>query len=162
MEKDAIIKAGIEVLRSKIKQNEEILNATQRDVNEAPSAMESHSDTSRYQFAILAQNQGAIINKFTEALYELEKFLENLPAQENKEIGYGSVVEIETDGKVSNYMLIPCEGLGGIEVQSDDKTYTLLSSDSPMATALKQKKVGDKFSLATGTKTKELRILSVA
>lgn len=90
----------------------------------APSAMESHSDTSR------SQNE-----KLVTALELQLKELESV--KHDVQLIY---FEIKTNSGLKMFMIVPM-GLGGVEI---DKVR-LLSSDSPLGGILTSKRIGNKF-----------------
>jgi hypothetical protein len=91
----------------------------------APSATESHSDTTRSQnerliFALEAQ------------FNEIEKVLKNISSL--------PLFILKINSKICKFILVP-EGVGGEEIGG----IRLLSEKSPLGLELKNKKIGEKF-----------------
>jgi len=156
-----IIQAGIDSLKSNLNKDEEALEQTNTAINDAPSAMQSGSDTTRYQLSAVAKNQGQMMEKLQKAISTLESFLTKAPQSQSESIGECSIVSLKIDGKLGNYVILPCDDIGGIEIQEGDKSFLLMSSNSPMAIALKGKMVNDDFLLTIGKKEKRVQILGL-
>lgn len=105
------------------------LNSAKKARDEAPSAMESHSDTSR------AQNE-KLVDALEQQLKEVETATEKLILVPDK----FRYLEISLGGETKKFILVP-EGLGGKEVGD----IRLLSDNTPLGGVLKDKQMGDKF-----------------
>ena len=95
--------------------------------NSSPSAMESHSDTGRYQndkLIIALEEQLVGITRYEKDISSLKLIY----------------IEVKTSDLVKKFLLTP-QGLGGDEIDG----VRLLSSDTPLGTLLNGKKQGDKF-----------------
>ena len=97
--------------------------------NNAPGAMESHSDTSRSQYEKLV---GALEQQLSDLEETAKEF--NL---KNKSL---PLFEISFNGEKKKFILVP-EGLGGEETDG----VRLLAENSPLGLQLAGKKVGNKF-----------------
>lgn len=91
----------------------------------APSAMESHSDTTRSE-------KEKLINALQEELDKLDSLSEN--------ISDWKIYEIKLGGEIMSVCMVP-DGLGGEKI--DD--IRLLSFNSPLGKEISGKKVGDKI-----------------
>lgn len=95
----------------------------------APGAMESHSDTSRSQY-----------EKLVAALEQQLKDLEETAKKINLSNKSFPLMEIGFNGEKRKFILVP-EGLGGEETAE----IRLLSENSPLGLQLAGKNIGDKF-----------------
>lgn len=104
--------------------------------DDAPSAMESHSDTTRNQ-------NERLVHALESELSQLENLTKNFLGLSGKVEPYAQLwrlVEVEVGGDVMKVCLVP-EGLGGEKV----KGVSLLSQPSPLGKIIKNKKKGDEF-----------------
>lgn len=161
MKKKKILEAVLNSLCFAIEQNQEILAKTHQSINDAPSAMQSGSDTSRFQLSSLAESQSLVIDKLVEAKHQVEILREALGSESATEIKSGSVIEVEVDGKVLLYLILPHEGIGGMEVEWDGCIYVMISVSSPFINALKGHHKGDELSITIGDRIKKVRVLDV-
>ena len=97
--------------------------------NNAPGAMESHSDTTRSQS-----------DKFVSALEQQLEELEETTQKINSAKKSFPLIEVSLSGEKKKFVLVP-EGLGGEEVDG----VRLLSKDSLLGLQLAGKNVGDRF-----------------
>lgn len=156
-----IIRDAVRILESDLKKSEGLLAQTNVSINEAPSAMQSGSDTTRYQLAAVAKNQDQMMDKLRVAIRKLQSFLSRPQKVPSDVVEEGSAVCVQVDDVSKHYIVLPCDDVGGIEIQEGDETFLLLSSNSPMSTSLKGKKIGDSFSLTIGRKEKRIVILNI-
>jgi len=116
----------LRVLDKKIKRIEDAISSAKKARDMAPSAMESHSDTTRSEKEKL--------------IYALEKELDILSNIKENDLII-KTYEIKLNDNLMGVCLIP-EGLGG-ETIGDLK---LISELSPLGKLIKNKKIGDEFS----------------
>lgn len=162
MNKKLLIAEIIKKLEIEKLQIEMSLKTTLQAAVEAPSAMQSHSDTRKSQMHALADN-------FRNLLVEKERAisaLRNLPEsqlQQSEVVQISSVVEVQESGdKQSFYFVLP-EG-GGIEIKNKKQCIVVVTSRAPFATVLIGKKKGDsiKFQISSDSgKNREMTILNV-
>ncbi len=103
----------------------------------APSAMESHHDTTRNQ----TEKFVAALEK---KLHHLENIISNLPNPQDiassKTVALWSYVELNLNGKEMKLIIVP-EGLGG--KKEDDINF--ISENTPLGNVLINKKVENSF-----------------
>lgn len=162
MDKKTLITEVIKELEIQKLQIEEGLKTTLKSAAEAPSAMQSHSDTTRSQMHRLAEE---LRNSLTEKERAISA-LRNLPEeqlQRSEVVQIGSVVEVQESGdKRSFYFILP-EG-GGTEVKNEKQRIVVITSRTPLAAVLFGKKKGNiaKFQIPTASKKdREMTILNV-
>jgi len=153
MDKEEIIKRFIEKSQRRAKEIEEVLASTRKDIVSAPGAMQSHSDTSRYQLGRLATNT-------QEALHQTKKllgFLTNLETKEKHPITQiGSIVRTKEN---EVFFIVPYTTTDPIT--TDEGKINMVLDDSPIGKALIGKREGEKVKIITPSKTKILIIASI-
>jgi len=151
-------KSVINLFIKRLKESREVLREnyeTHKQASvEAPGAMQSHSDTSKFRFGQLAE---AVFSKLIE-LDRLIEFLEQLAPPSENLIEVGSLVQVKQDGK-SQYLLLVPEGAGGQRFEVENSTVQAVSITSPIGQALVNKTVGAEMELRlpAGT-TKNIKI----
>lgn len=114
-----------------------ILEHTKRASQEAPSAMESHSDTTREVMGRLAESQTKLIVQTEKIIHHLDKLSGGAP---DARIAEGSIVELTT-GQNKLFYLLTSMG-GGLSVDSGKDTVRTLNTDSAIGKSLMGKKPG--------------------
>jgi len=129
----------LELLRKEIKSNlkktQEVLRQTRKDRDDSPSAMESHSDTSRSKL-----ERDATLHELR--IKKLKAFLETVPEKTRaaKKVGMWNLVEVEVPTGLMRIVIVP-EGLGGIFL--DD--VRCISDKTSLGAAIVGKKQKDSF-----------------
>ena len=116
----------LDILDKKIKGIEDAISSAKIARDMAPSAMESHSDTTRSEKEKL--------------IYALESELNSLNKIKEKDLVL-TVYKIKLDSSFMRICLVP-EGLGGETVRD----VKLISKLSPLGKLIKNKNLGDEFS----------------
>lgn len=122
---------------------------------DAPSAMQSHSDTSRFQFNTLAENIDIQIQKLDEAVV-LIKELEGKSVKTE----IGAFVAIKENNEKEHFYLVP-EGVGGFEIRWGRLVIKVLAINSPIGKYLFGKKIGDKITMNLPARKREIEILEI-
>ncbi|MBU1178972.1 hypothetical protein KKB69_01370 [Patescibacteria group bacterium] len=146
MNKEKIIKLAIEKLSSKLKELEEQIQKTEQQRREAPSAMQSWSDTTRFQTEKIIDDLDAEKGR----MIEHADFLKSLVMGEKTKIEPGALVEISRDGQSSFYFISLFPDL---ELELDGSFIKFVSVNAPLTKQLLNKKPGDVI--------EEIKILSV-
>lgn len=111
------------------------IDGAKSERDNAPSAMESHSDQTRS----VAEQLHASLEREYRSCAKLKGIVKRLPIFHNQ-ADLNTIVTVSTLGVSREYLLVP-EGLGGIKVG----TTFLLSEKSPLAQALIGHSSGYKF-----------------
>ncbi len=158
-DKAALIDQVIDTLERDKASAEAGLASARQGAKEAPSAMESHSDTTRSQMQHLAENLEKDIQEKENGITELEDLKTSI-GPNNGSVNIGSVVGIADDaGRRFVYFVLPAGG--GVKVADGNKKITVLSATAPLAKAIIGKRAGGTATLATGPKIRQLKILSI-
>ncbi len=152
MNKDALLAAAQDGLRQRIEESKVQLAQILRRANEAPGAMESHSDTDKNLYGRQAGGQQDAIGAM-EVEYALMETLA-LPRSIVAEIG--SLVTTKDERGESRYFILP--GGGGIKVSEGDYEVVVVTPATPLGSILLGKKVGE--IVAVGSRI--LTILEIA
>ncbi len=79
-----------------------------------------------------------------------------LPIFIGKPIGVGALIEVKQGGAAMLFFLLPCGG--GIEVTVEGREITVITPESPVGSALLEKKQGDTYSFRAGSTGKILNV----
>lgn len=159
MNKQKLLECVIDTLTQGEKSVKQSLETTRQAAIEAPGAMQSHSDTTKWQ---MNQRAGAIEQSLFEtkqALGALKRLRDHSPA-----ITKGSVyaiIEVKNlgDGSWAKYFLLPAGGGNTYEVEGEQ--ITILNIGAPMARALIGVVAGDEVEVKIQEKTRQFKVVSV-
>lgn len=132
------------------------VEAYKKASNEAPGAMESHSDTSKFQFNLMSDKIAEKVSGFDKLL----KYKFDDGAELRGVTGIGSLIQIKEGEREIYYFIVP-KGGGGVELLADNATITAISVDSPLGNSLLNKKVGDIVDFVVGLKNRRLEVVSI-
>lgn len=160
MEKDYLKKELIKRYRVRLNETMESLASANRDINEAPGAMQSGSDTTKYQMTSVANDLTRIAETLSGSIISIEGLKKNTL---DIIIRAGSIVTIRRDDKpsVDLYFILPNEAVGGEKIEIDGKFYFCINLQSPLGLSLLNKIKGDNVEIKTGNETSILHIISV-
>lgn len=149
----------INSLTGNVQSLEKSLEETNNAINDAPGAMQSHSDTTRSQLTVLENTtKQALIEKATE-LESLKGFVvKDYPNMEESRLG--SIVKVKKgDNSIENYFLLPAGS--GVKVEHEGEKVICITPTSPLGKELIGKKKGQKFSWNLGLKKTDMEILDM-
>jgi transcription elongation GreA/GreB family factor len=127
-------------LRSRLERLARAARAAHAAATDPGSKAESKYDTRSLEESYLATGQARQVQELAETLRIFEN-LRPVDFSESDEIGSGALVEVERGAEKMFFLLVPAAG--GMEIFSEGKEITLLSSESPLYQALVGKRVGD-------------------
>jgi len=136
MDKEKIIKLAIEKLGDKLRLQEEQIQKTEQQRREAPSAMQSWSDTTRFQTEKIIEELEAGKGRIIEHL----NFLKSLAADKKTKVELGALAEISRSGQSNLYFISLFTDL---ELEFEGRFIKFISIDAPLAKQLLDKKLGD-------------------
>lgn len=158
MQKNILIKKILQKIDDEITDLEEGASSNHKASVEAPGAMQSHSDTSKFQNKVAEENIMQMIAKKKAERDAIEK----CETPENiRNMCVGAFVVVD-DGEVEKrYILLP--GGAGIEIWDDESldSYMTVTPDVPIGKALLGKGEGNKAVFKIGSKEKRLLIKKV-
>lgn len=156
MDKEEIIKLAVDELSLKINSIDKFIEKAEKEKQEAPSAMQSWSDTSRFQAGAMVEE----MEKEKGRLLKHLNFLETLPAENKKKVELGSLVEVKDleNGKASFYFV---SLFADAKIKYRSQTISFVSKDSPIIKLLLNKKINDKIKIEIGSNIREVEIKSI-
>lgn len=146
------------VLENLVKIREDLVKSRREykeAAKDAPSAMQSHSDTSRFQFNTLAENIDIQIQKLDEAVALIKE-----SGEKSVKTEIGAFVAIKENNRKKYFYLVP-EGAGGFEVKRDRSIIRALAINSPIGKYFFGKKIGDKIMMNLPAGKREIEILEI-
>lgn len=156
MDKQNVVRRVLEKIAEMREQIQENLAANKKAAAEAPGAMQSHSDTSKFQFGKLAEAD-------TKRLYELDAVLEKvrgLGAGLHEVIERGALATVKERGALSCIFFVP-EGIGGLNVDADGANVQSVSESSPVGKMLAGKRKGEVARGVIAGREREVEIVDV-
>ena len=159
MNKQKLLQCAIETLIQKKKNAEQSLETTRQAAIDAPGAMQSHSDTTKWQMSRRAEAIEQSIFETQQALGVLKRLMDHPPTI-TKGSNY-AIIEVENldDGSRAKYFLLPAGGGDTYEV--DGEKITALTMSAPLARVLVGTVAGDEVEITTQGKTKRFVVVSV-
>ncbi|MEK7635928.1 MAG: GreA/GreB family elongation factor [Patescibacteria group bacterium] len=160
IDKKCLIEAVINELKRQESEIENSLKATRKAAIEAPGAMQSKSDTTKFQMNILSDTLRATISEKKNAISILSAFPESQLKLLNS-VQIGAIVELQKNKENFYFYFVLPEG-GGVEVKYDTKRITIITPKTPIARSLIGKNEGDlvEFKTPTGI-IQEIKIISI-
>lgn len=129
-------------IRSRISDSELQLAEILRRANEAPGAMQSHSDTDKNLYGRQAAGQREAI----EAMERGHALTEILTLESNAKVAIGSLVVTQDEKGIHRYFLLP--GGGGITIEDAEGPIVIVTPQTPLGSALLEKEKGETASVA--------------
>ena len=160
IDKKSLIEAVINELKRQEIEIENSLRTTRKAAIEAPGAMQSKSDTTKFQMNILSDTLKATLFEKKNAINIMSAFPESQLKLLNH-VQIGAIVELQKNkGNIYFYFVLP-EG-GGIEIEYDTKRITVVTPKTPIVRSLLEKIEGDlvEFKTPTGI-IQEIEIISI-
>lgn len=137
MDKSRLIK----LIRQRLETQLETMTKAARSAHDAATGDESKAegkyDTRGLEASYLAEAQAAQCQKLESSI----RTLENFTLQEAEAIESGSLIEMEQNGEISCYFLLPCAG--GTIISEDSIECTVLAPDAPLYDLLLGHEAGD-------------------
>lgn len=130
--KQAIINAVIWKLETELTRQTEANTRSNAATSFSAANAEKQRDTTGYEAAFLARGYARHCIDLAHQLDELRA----MPVEDftGQEIDLGALVQIDMEGEIDHYLLLPCGG--GTEVNVDGQCTTVITTDSPLGSAL--------------------------
>ncbi len=136
MDKEKVVSAVLKELEKKRDDLSKNYLDYQKAANEAPSFMESASDSSKSQFSTIARNISAQIKVVDSVI----NFFQSLGSQKFDSVQIGSLVLVNDNGGEKYFFLVPEDG-GGITIKLEKREIQTVSSESVLGKILLNKKI---------------------
>ncbi len=151
MDKNLLLQSVLQEIRGQICDSELQLTEILRRANEAPGAMQSHSDTDKNLYGRQAAGQKEAIDVMKQEYASTEI----LVLQPNNEVAVGAVVVAEDEKGIHRYFVLP--GGGGITIKDEGGGVTVVTPRTPLGSAL----LGKKKAETVGVASRVLTILDI-
>lgn len=149
--KNKILQEVVAQVRAEYEASSKALADTSAAATDPGSKAECKYDTRSLEMSYLAAGQ----SRQAEALQSGLRQLEDFPLRDfavTDRIGLGALVEVEREGVWESYFLLPAGG--GLTVESEGVTVTILTPDSPLFAQLDGRRIGEQ--LAAGDSISEI------
>lgn len=152
--KKGILKKIITSLEKKLTDLQDSINETQQSVRDAPSYLETWSDTTKFQLRGVKSNLEAYYSRLETSLKEIKE-IDSSKSFENIEIG--ALVKISSNEKEALYFIAP-SNINAETFRVNNQEITSLSSESRLGQLLLGKKVGETIKF----RDSNLRIIEIS
>lgn len=157
MDKKNLIERLLINLQKRAEESKSFFESARQAAIAAPGAMQSKSDTTKYQMSRLAESSLASyqqIQRCISALKEIDL------SKEYKVIGIGAVVTVEEDQGKNYYFILPSD-YGNQSVELEGQEVTAITVKAPITQALLNKKKGDVVEVKAPAGLRTLRIIEI-
>lgn len=153
MNKEIVIQKVVELLKQRVQGIERSIQQALQDAREAPSAMESHSDTSRSEKQRLAAN----FEQDKTKLAHVMKFVRTIDSSRAlATVQNGSLIQAQENETITWYFMIPAQG--GDHLTINNEVLITLSPDSLIGKSFMGKKQNDTVKFQS---PKEIRTITI-
>ncbi len=157
MDKNEVVQLGIKELEMRLDNLEKTIEGEDKKRKEAPSAMESWSDNTRFEKEML-------IGKLEEEKSKIKRhiaFLQNLSSTPKTKVEEGALIEVKNP-ETSRIQFYFVSIFAGLEIKiDDDREVLFISKNSPLLNFLLNKEEGNEFKVEIDTTAQKLKILSI-
>ncbi len=155
MNKQLILEKVIDLFNNKISAVDVEIKEVQEQVKSSPTAMESHSDTSRFQSGTLLQNLQRRKGELIKAINQLTRM-----TLETRECAHvGSIVALDSEDPL--YLLLP-QGADFLEFEIEGIKVVAIGADTILGKSLNGHKIGDSFTINLPKGEKKRKIKSIS
>lgn len=161
MRKNELITKVIEQISQKKERLETSFAQIQQHATEAPSAMESHSDKTKFEMHTFGGKIKEVIQGLDDAIHLLTSEKERYADSEAMlYVQPGALIAIrEESNHEKMYFLLP--RAGGFTIEAEGKIITTLTPETPLAKMALGKKIGDTFTFETTLHKKHFTIINI-
>lgn len=160
MNKHELLQNVIEKIRQEIKSAEQSFESTKKAAIEAPGAMQSHSDTTKFQMGQLAGEIQRSIYEKNLAINTLQNMIHSNLSSDFKKVEMGSLIETLNESGVREFYFILPVG-GGIKIIDNSKIISIITPQAPLVAALLGKQKKEVVKLKIGQLQRELKITHI-
>lgn len=158
MNKTALVKKLIEHLTDELMLFARAARATHAEATHEQSKAENKYDTRGLEASYLARGQSRQAAEIEQAIAQFESLVvRDFAAGEH--IDVGALVELETSGERSLYLVGP--RAGGTEIAQGKKQVLVITPQSPLGQQLVGKKQGDRLQIEIAGASRKYTVVSV-
>jgi len=146
MDKQLILKSILAELEQDLHRQQSANRKAAENATDEEARAESKWDTQGLESSYLARGyaqQFALLSGQAKTLQGLE-----LASFNTQPIGLGALIECDFGGETSHVFLLPC--CGGMDLSVDDADITVVTPESPLGSALLNKRPGQPFAIPGG------------
>jgi hypothetical protein len=154
MNKTALLRAVITEIENDLRRQQAANQQASAGATDGEARAETKWDTCGLESSYLARGHALQFKALVADLETLRTFM--IPVFSNLPIGVGALIETELDKEKMLCFLLPCAG--GIEVNFEGRSVSVITPSSPIGAALMDKKKGGKFSFRAGSTGKILSV----
>ena len=160
MDKREVITTAIEVLRQQRMDAQDRFEKTRAAIIDAPGAMQSYSDTTRYQLGRIADDLNRLISETSDTLRAFDYFLRSAFGKPPDRVRIASLVETEDhDGRTVWYLIFGRGG--GLDFECQGHRCLVITPATPIAQGLIGLEEGDVAEIATAPGIRRLTIKDI-
>jgi hypothetical protein len=152
MDKGYILKAVLAELEEDLRRQLAAQETAAAGATHVEAKAETKWDTCGLEQSYLARGHAQQFEALARQVEELRAF--RAPDFSGKPIGPGALIEAEMDGERMFFILLTCGG--GVELTFDGHEITVITPESPVGTALLDKRQGQAYSFRPGEEGKIL------
>ncbi len=157
MNKKNLVEKLIINLQERAKETKKSFESAQQAAVAAPGAMQSKSDTTKFQMSRLAENS---LNAYQQIQRCISVLKEIDSSKDYQIIEVGAIVKVEEGQSEDCYFVLPSD-CGNQTVEVEGEEVVAIASKSPIAQALLNKKIGDEVDVKVPTGLRSLRIIDI-
>jgi hypothetical protein len=158
--KKEILEKVIFLLSESVKKAEKSLNEMNGNINDAPGAMQSHSDTTRFQLTKIVEGMEKAFLEKSEELKVLKQFAKgDVNSIKFNDVKIGSLISIKKNNLIENYFIIPAGS--GLKLEDSGKNIICVTPLSPLGKILLGRKKGENFTYNIGGRSQTLEIIEI-
>lgn len=144
MLKKKIIEILIATLEKSFSDTKKARDREHEEMINAPSAMESHSDTTRSQKEGVIFSLDKRLEEYKQDISILKQLLKT-EVKTTSKCQLFSLIETEYNDQIKHFFILPCAG--GVRINYDKIDYNIITMEAPITKVLIGKKANDEFNL---------------
>lgn len=157
MNKKNLVGKLIMNLQQKAEETKKSFESAKEAAIAAPGAMQSKSDTTKFQMSRLAESH---LNTYQQIQCCISALREIDLSKDYQVIGVGAIVKAEENQSKDYYFLLPSE-CGNQSIELEGQEVIAIAVKSPIAQALLNKKIGDKVNVKVPAGLRTIRIIAI-
>lgn len=144
MEKKRLLEKLIINLQAEINSLEKTVKMYSESAIEAPGAMQSRSDTTKFEMELAKDKALNSLKEKKDGFEKIKKIY--LPTKNGPKTGIGNLIKLEGVGRESKMLFLMPAG-SGIKLNDGKNKVTVTTPESPLGSAVIGKSVGEKFNI---------------
>jgi transcription elongation GreA/GreB family factor len=147
MKKTRVFDALVGLLEGQLHVRKAAADTAREAATDDEARARSKYETQGLEASYLARGHALMLEELAEAYSRLKSY--RLPAYDPEApIGQGALVEVESDGEIMWFMILP--GGGGTDIDLDGQEVTIITPETPLGAELIGKTAGQTYRLRPG------------